>query len=138
MEIGESGQKEYSVPKIVFRKTAVMLPLMALRWGHPGGFSLTNRILVSEDLGFRSLSVRLSYVELLARIESLGCRGLEPMTSRSAAGLVGWFTESSWQCRGRKDASRQAVGTDDESISNASYCSLKLSTYKSIIRLHFV
>ena len=34
--IEESGQKAYSVPKIAFRKTAVVLPLMAPRWAYQG------------------------------------------------------------------------------------------------------
>ena len=87
LEVEESGQKAHSVPKIVFRKTVVMLPLMAPRWGYREGSSLTNWILVSGDLGFRSLSVRFSSEGRLACVESLGCRGLEPMTSCSAAGL---------------------------------------------------
>ena len=36
LEIEESGQKGYSVRKNLFRKTAVMLPLMVPRWGHQG------------------------------------------------------------------------------------------------------
>ena len=52
LEVEESGQKGYSVPKIVFRKTAVMLLLIASWWGYQGSISLPfswrSRIQVSQ------------------------------------------------------------------------------------------
>ena len=44
--------------------------------------------LLVEDLGFRSLSVRLTSIERLAWIGSLGYKGFDPMASHSAAGLT--------------------------------------------------
>ena len=55
----------------------------------------------------------------MACVESLGCRGLEPpMTSNSAAELVGVVLIECMQCRGRKDMPWTTTETEGDSITD--------------------
>ena len=100
---------------------------MAPRWGYQGRIQPYHLDPCQWSLGFRFLSVRLGSEERLARVESLGCRELEHMTTRSAAGLAGVVPIAFMQCRCRKDASWLAAGTEGESITHVHCVPKKLN-----------